>query len=133
MRKTGLALLLLATASCASAKSEPFHLIPGAVRGGSEIIATVNRCVVDQNVYAAPLLNHLARYLLHSQSICNRNLEAECASLVSFDYGRSGCREILARVVVESNVSALAREHVTKRGANPTRAAGYESAFTFEQ
>jgi glyoxylase-like metal-dependent hydrolase (beta-lactamase superfamily II) len=31
MRKTGLALLLLATASCASAKSEPFHLIPGAV------------------------------------------------------------------------------------------------------
>ena len=37
------------------------HFVPGAVGGGSEIIAAIDRRVVDQNIDAAPLLDDLAR------------------------------------------------------------------------
>ena len=39
--------------------------------------------------------------------------------------------QIIARVVIERHVGALAREHITQRRANAAGPAGDERAFTF--
>src|SRR5262249_51513716 len=50
-------------------------LIPGLVRRGRKVVTTIDRRVVDQNVYAAPFLDQLARQMLHAEAIGDRHFE----------------------------------------------------------
>ena len=61
------------------------HFIPGAVCGGSEIVTTVDSCVIDEHVDAAPKLNYLPRHSLHTQTIGYRYLERERAPAQRFN------------------------------------------------
>jgi hypothetical protein len=50
---------------------------------------------------------------------------------VSLDLGPNIGREIVARMIIESDVGALARKDIADRRSYSARAAGNESALTF--
>jgi hypothetical protein len=109
------------------------HFVPGAVGRRREIVAPVDRRVVDENINAAPLLYELARQSFHAQTIRNRDLEAVRASAMRLDFLRHRLGEVFARVIVESHVRAFAREDFTHRRADAARASRNKRPFTFQQ
>ena len=44
-------------------------LVPGTVSGSCEVVAAVDRRIVDENVDAAPLLDELAREFFHPDAV----------------------------------------------------------------
>ena len=48
------------------------------------------------------------------------------------DLARGFFSQIVTRIVIERDVGAFARKDFAERGANPSRSAGDERAFTFK-
>src|SRR5581483_391194 len=108
------------------------YFIPRTIGCRRKIIAAINGCVINEDVDAAPFLDQFAGQMLKAESVCDRNLERAGASSQRLDDAFDFIREIVSRVIVERDIRAFARKHLTKRGANAARAAGDECAFSFE-
>ena len=109
------------------------HFVPRAIRGGGEVVAAIDRRVVDENVDAAPLLNQFARHLFHADAIDDRDFRIKRAVAVSFDLAAHFAGEIVACVVTESDVGALARKNIAHGRTDATRSTGNERAFSLKQ
>src|ERR1700749_2010579 len=109
------------------------YLVPRAVGRGGEVVAAVDCGVVDEDVYAAPLLHHLARHVLEADAIRDGNFEGVRAAAVCLYFALRLLRELVARVVVEGHVSAFAREDFAEGRAYSARPAGDEGALPFQK
>ena len=70
--------------------------------------------------------------MLHAEAVHDRDFERSRAATMRFNFARGFFRQIVTRVVIERDVGAFARKDVAERGANPSRSAGDERAFTFK-
>ncbi len=49
--------------------------VPGAISRGREIIAAIDGRIVDEDIYAAPILHQLARQMLQPEAISHGSLK----------------------------------------------------------
>src|ERR1051325_1355230 len=108
-------------------------LVPGAVSGRGKIVAAIDGGVIDKDVYALPLLDKLARQSFQADAIGDGNFEGMCAPAVRPDLLADGFGQVVARVIVECHVRALAGEDFTQRRADAARTARDKCALSFKQ
>src|SRR5205085_11470421 len=107
--------------------------IPRAIRSRCEIVASINRGVVDQNIYPAPFFDQFSRDSFHAQAVGYRNLEAVSTTTVCGDFSFNLFCQIFARVEAEGHVCALAREDLADCATNAACAARDERTLAFKQ
>src|SRR5262245_30538499 len=99
------------------------HLVPGTISRRSEVVATIDRRVVHQNVNATPELNYFSGQFLHPDPIGYRDLERQGTPAVGFDLLTGFQGKIFAAVVVEGHISPLARKNLTNCSTDSSRSA----------
>ena len=109
------------------------HHVPRAVGRGGEVVAAVDGGVVDEDVEPAPLLYEFPRHVLEGDTVGDRDFEGVRAAAVRLDLGLRLLGQLVARVVVEGDVRALACEDLADSGAEAPRPAGDERTFPFKQ
>src|SRR5205085_6571279 len=110
-----------------------YYLVPGAVGRGGEVVAAVDCGVVDEYVNAAPLAHEFTRHVLEADAVGDGDFEGARAAAVRLHFTFRLLGEIVARVVVEGDIRALAREDLAERRADAARPAGDEGTLPFKK
>ena len=109
------------------------HFVPCAIGRGGEVVAAIDGRVIDENVDAAPLLDHLAGQFLHAHAIDHRDFGIERLASVGLNLLTHFGGEIFTRVVTEGDIGALACEYFADCRTDATRSTGYERALSLKQ
>ena len=78
--------------------------IPRPVGRGREVVAAVDRSVVDEDVDSAPLFDEFSRHLLHANAIDYGDFGIKCAASMSLDLTIHFLGEVVARIVTKSSL-----------------------------
>jgi hypothetical protein len=109
------------------------YVIPGTICGRREIVSSIYRCVVNEDINPAPFFDELSGKFFHTQAIGYGDFGLKRPSAKALDLAHHFLGEIVPTVITERHVSALTGKHFANCSTNSARSSTYERSLSFKQ